>query len=58
VRQQEATEPGGEVPAAIVVHGNTCIDIAQDTGRDLWMIKVEELEAVPSQGVGRPEAWQ
>jgi hypothetical protein len=57
VRQQEATELGGEVPAAVVVYGDTRIKVAQDTGRDLGMIEVEELETVPSQGVGRPEAW-
>src|SRR5262245_57584980 len=58
MRQQEATELGGEVPAAVVVHGNTCIKVPQDTGRNLRMIGVEELEALPSQGVGRPEAWR
>jgi hypothetical protein len=58
VCEQEATELGGEVPAAVVVHGDTRIEVAQDTGRDLGMIKVEELEAVPGQGVGRPEVWR
>jgi hypothetical protein len=57
VCEEKATEPGGEVPAAIVVHGNTCIEIAQDTGRNLGMIEVEELKAVSSQGEGGPEAW-
>src|SRR5262249_12577261 len=58
VRQQEVTEPGGEVPTAVVVHGNTRIEVAQDTRRDLGMIEVEKLEAVSSQGVGRPEVWR
>jgi hypothetical protein len=58
VRQQEATELGGEIPAAVVVHGNTRIEVAQDTDRDLGMIEVEELEAMPGQGVGRPKAWR
>jgi hypothetical protein len=58
MRQQVATEPGGEVPAAVVVHGNTRIDIAQDTGRNVGMIQVEELETVLSQGIGGPEAWR
>jgi hypothetical protein len=55
VCEQEATELGGDVPAAVVVHGNTRIKVVQDTGRGLGMIKVKELEAVPSQSVGRPE---
>jgi hypothetical protein len=56
MRQQEATEPSGEVPAVVVVHGNTCIEVTQDTGGNLRMVKVEDLEAIPSQGVSGPEA--
>jgi hypothetical protein len=58
VCEQEAAELGGEVPAAVVVHGNTRIEVTQDTDRDLGMIRVEELEAVPGQNVGGPEAWR
>jgi hypothetical protein len=57
VREQEATEPGGDVPALIVVHGDARLEVAQDTGCDLWMVEVEELEAVSSQGDSGPETW-
>ena len=52
--EEEAPEPGSDIPASIIGDGNTGVEISQNACRDLRMVEIKELEALPSEADAVP----